>query len=276
MSTENLWGGYVSDTDPSLGVQSSNLKFGLNTRVLLTGFEYSTATGKAGSEGNPALVIKIDVNGTERNIRKYDPTIPGGKVYHRGVEVIGSNSPDYAAGLQEAVKQVKAFVTHFLKATGKTEEQIQAIYATATNFQSLITAAQTAIQPSIAGKVPMDLFLQYQSKITSGQDRSYLEIPTSLLYGAFITAHIPPVGEWKEETSWSEKQADGSELMKNGIRYVDNSGNVHRFDRDETFMKSKNATMQTTTANTTGIAGNPQPVQPVAQGAGNPQQQAWT
>lgn len=276
MSTENLWGGYVSDTDPSLGVQSSNLKFGLNTKVVLTAFEYSTATGTGGSEGNPALIIKIDVNGTERNVRKYDPTVPGGKVYYRGKEVIDTNSPDYTAGLQEAVKQVKAYVTHFLKATGKTEEQIQAIYATATNFQSLITAAQTAIQPSIAGKVPMDLFLQYQSKITSGQDRSYLELPTSLLYGPFICAHIAPTGEWKEELTWTEKQPDGSELAKQGLRYVDNSGNVHRFDRDENFMKSKNATMQTTAANTTGTIGNPTPVTPVAQGSGNPQQQAWT
>lgn len=272
MSTENLWGGYVSDTDPSLQYQSSNLKFGLNSKVVLTAFEYSTATGQGGTEGNPALIIKIDVNGTERNVRKYDPTVPGGKVYYRGKEVLDKNSPDYTAGLQEAVKATKAYITHFLKATGKTEEQIQAIYATATNFQSLVTAAQAAILPSITGRQPLDLFLQYQGKIKDGK-QTYLEIPETLLYGGFITAHMAPQGgEWTEERNWVEKQADGSEVAKTGIRYVDGAGNVHRFDRDENFIKSKNATLQTAVGGPS-IPGNPTPVTPTTS---NPAQQAWT
>lgn len=275
MSTENLWGGYVSDTDPSLSFQSSNLKFGLNSKVFLTKFEYSTATGKAGAEGNPALIIEFNINGTNTNIRKYDPTVPGGKVYLRGKEVLDTNSTDYKLGLQEMVKQVKAYITHYLKAAGKTEEQIQAIYAVATNFQTLVTGAQASMAPVIAGRVPFDLFLQYQGKLGDA-DRTYLTIPESLLYGALVTAHTPAQGgEWTEEKSWVQKEADGSEIAKTGIRYVDGAGNVHRFDRDENFTKSKVATMQTKVGGAQ-VAGNPTPITPVAQGAGNPTQQAWT
>lgn len=273
MSTEqNLWGGYVSDTDPSLQYSTSNLKFGLNTKVFLTTFEYSTATGTGGTEGNPALIIKINVNGTERNVRKYDPTVPGGKVYYRGKEVLDKNSADYQAGLQEAVKSTKAYITHFLKAAGKTEEQIQAIYATATNFQTLVSAAQNAILSSITGKQPFDLFLQYQGKVKDGK-QTYLEIPETLLYGGFITAHVPAQGgEWTEERSWTETDEAGNQIVKSGIRYVDGQGNKHRFERDENFIKSKNASLQTAVGGP-NVSGNPTPVTP---STSNPSQQAWT
>lgn len=274
MSTEqNLWGGYVSDTDPSLGFQTSNLNFGLNQKITLTKFEYSTATGKGGAEGNPALIVEFDINGTSKNIRKYDPTVPGSKVYYRGAEVLDTKSPDYMAGLQENIKATKAYVTHILKAVGKTEEQIQAIYATATSFQTLMTSAQAAIQPAILAKQPLDIFLQFQRKITGDADRTFLDIPESLTYGAFLCAHIPAQGgEFKEEQSWTESQAEGGAVVKTGLRYVDGAGNVHRFERDENFMKSKVATVQTKVGATPN-ANNPMPV---AQGNGNPQQQAWS
>lgn len=270
MNTANLWGGFQSDEDKSLQITPSNLEFGLNQRVLLTKFEYSTATGQGGSEGNPALIIELSVNGTARNTRIYDPTVPGGKVFYRGKEVLDRNSPDFEAGLKDAVKTAKSLITHYVKASGKTEEQIQAAYAAGVNsFADLVRISSGLLAETIATKKPLDLFLQYQPKITGSAEMTYLDIPSNLAYGSFITPHTPPVGEWVAENKWVEKDENQNDVVKTGLRYVDGAGNIHRFHRDENFMKSKVATQQLKSAMN---ASNPIPT---AQGAGNPQQSTW-
>lgn len=243
---QNMWGGYQSDQDDSLKVTGANTKFGLNQGVKLTRFEYSTLTGSGGSEGNPALLIEFDINGSSKNTRIYDPTVPGGRVYYRGVQQMDPNSEDYKAGLTEAVKQAKANITHYVKASGKTEEQIKAAFSVGINsFADLVKAASNLLTDTINKKSPLDLFLQYQPKISGNADRTYTDIPGNLAYGSYLTEHMKPVGEWKEERVWEEKDEAGNVLSKTGLRYVDNEGNVHRFQKDETFMKAKVSSEQT-------------------------------
>lgn len=259
---QNLWGVYQSDEDTSLQATASNMKFGLNQNVLLTRFEYTNLTGAGNTEGNPAIIVEFNINGTVKNTRIYDPTVEGGKVYYRGKQVLDANSPDYQAGKIEAIKQAKALVTHYVKASGKTEEQVKAAFSTGiTSFAGLAQVASSLLQDVIVSKKPLDLFLQYQNKIQGNATQTFLDIPGNLAYGSFVTPHMPAVGEWKEENSWVEKDESGNDIAKSGIRYVDEAGNVHRFHRDETFTKAKVASQQTkadantSAMNTTASAG---------------------
>ena len=269
-TAQNMWGGFQSDEDESLKISPSNLEFGLNERVVLTQFEYSTKTGSGGSEGNPALLINLNVNGTDRNTRIYDPTIAGGRVWYRGKEVLDRNSPDFAAGTAEAVKQAKSNITHFIKASGKTDEQIQVAFSAGiTSFADLVRIAAGLLAETIASRKPLHLFLQYQPKITGSAEQTYLDIPNNLSYGAYLCAAIPAVGSWKAQTTWVEKDENQLDTTVSGLRYVDDEGNIHRFTRDEGFMKSKVASIQTKGAITPG---NPTPVTP---GQAEPKKAAW-
>lgn len=271
MDIANLWGGYQSDEDKSLKVTASNLAFGLNQNVVLKKFEYSTLTGSGGSEGNPAIIVEFSINGTDKNTRIYDPTVPGGKVFYRGKQVMDTNSPDYAAGLGDAVKLAKALITHYIKASGKSEEQIQVAFsAGVTSFADLARIASTILADVIVTKKPLDLMLQYQSKISGSADQTYLDIPGNLAYGSFVTPHETPSDEWREENKWIEKDEAGNDISKSGLRYVDGSGKVHRFERDETFMKSKVATIQH--KGNAMASGSPVPS---TAGTANPQKATW-
>ena len=69
---------------------------------------------------------------------------------------------------------------------------------------------------------------------------------------------MPAVGTWKEQRNWEEKDEAGNMIQKTGIRYVDDAGNVHRFQRDETFLKAKVANQQNSNQNAMGGAPTPQ------------------
>ena len=243
MSTENLWGGFQSDEDDSLKVQSYNgPSFGLNQKAVITKFEYSTLTGAGGTEGNPAIIIELKVGENNVNTRIYGL---GDKIYYGGKEVTDKNSEDYAKGVKDTIKSIKALITHYLKAVGRTEQEVNTAFSNGiTSFADMAKVAQSLVADAITQKKPVDLFMHYQASIKGTADKTYLEIPNSLMFGSFITAHQAPVGEWKEVKEWEEKEEDGL-VVKKGLAYVDNSGNYHRFQRDEAYMKGKRATQQT-------------------------------
>ena len=244
MSTENLWGGFQSDEDESLKVKAyDGVVFGLNQKAVITKFEYSTLTGSGGTEGNPAIIIELKVSGSDVNTRIYEPG--GNKVYYKGKEVTDKNSDDYKLGLQQAVKNAKGLITHYLKAVGRTENEITTAFSNGiTSFADLAKVATSMMADAITQKKPVDVFMHYQANIRGAAEKTYLELPGDLSFGSFITAHQAPVGEWKEVREWEDKTEDGL-VIKKGLKYVDNTGTYHRFDRDEAYMKGKRASQQT-------------------------------
>lgn len=270
---ENIWGSFISDEDKSIVASGSSVKFGLNSKVFLTRFEYTTKTGKGGSEGNPAVIIEFDINGTNKNTRIYDITAEGAKIYSRttGAEILDKKSEEYQKELSRKAAEIKGVFTHFLKASGKSEENIKAAYAKATDFKSLAQIVEAGMKETITKRVPLDLFMQYQYKIQGTADKTYPEIPTSVVFGAFVTPHME--GNWKEENEWVEEQ-DGVSLHKKGLRYVNEKNEVHRFVRTEAFFESKVSKQQTKDSAGASQANvfKPTSVTPETQ---SPEQTAW-
>lgn len=254
---QNLWGGFQDD---AVVINSfDNLVLGLNQNAVITQFEYSTATGTGGSQGNPAILIGVGIGKNKLNRRLYAPT----KIYFENNE-IQPNHPEYGKQMLNEVRKLKGAITHWLKGVGITEDQIQTALATSNNFETLAKGAQS-LMFSHLNKTKVDIFLQYQWSINSSADKTYLEIPKGLGYGAFVTPHMEPVGEWKEINSFEFKDGEETKTETQGLAYVDNAGNRHRFFRLKNFMDSNAAKQQT--KNNTPVAGISQP--------GNSTQASW-
>lgn len=250
----NLWvNSYQSDEDSSLKGQFTSINFGLNSKVLLTKFAFAKDLGY--NKNQEGIDIEFNVNGTTvKYISILNPE-QDEKSYFKGVEVLDRNSEDFKNGLMEAAKTRRGVITHYLKAAGKTDADLQVLYSGILGWTDFLQKASDIVTASaVATKKPLDLFMQYQRSIKGTADKTYLEVPSSLVYGPFVTAHIPAVGgEWKAEHSWTEVEPSGETVAKTGLRYVDGVGNVHRFDRDENFMKSKAAFQQTKEGSVSGL-----------------------
>lgn len=236
-----FWGGYQSDEDKALSAGTgSSIKLGLNPNCTLKTFAYSTKTGQNNTEGNPAICITFDINGQEVNTRIY---APGQKVYYKGKEITDFNSPEYLEGLKQQVALTKGLITHYLKALGIPEAQLQAnLSNVAPGFEPLAqVACQAAAQ--FMGTAKIDVFAHYQASLGKNAEKTYLEIPSDLAYGAFLTPSTPNA-EWTETDSFTVQTPEGA-VVKKGLAYVNAQGQYHRFVRDEAFLKSKRATQQT-------------------------------
>lgn len=232
MATEQVLqgfgGGFQSDEDESLKSKFGGV-FGLNAGAIITKFELNPNAGKDGAESN-ALDISIKIGDKEFRSRFYEPT----KVYDKDSnEITDKTNPAFIKGMNEQIKQLKGVITHYLK-TFKTEEEVKALYAGATinSFADLVNFSASVIAPFIVEEKPVDVFLQYQWNIGTDQKMTFLEMPKNLKDGAFITASIEPTGEWKEIRD------------KDGLRYQDNAGNLHRFNRDKNYLESNKAIQQ--------------------------------
>lgn len=235
----NLWAGFQEDTLPTNN-NFDNLQFGLNSGASILTFEHSTNTGSGGTVGNPALIIEVLCGTNKVNRRIYEPT----KVYFENSE-IQPNHPEYKKQFAKEITKVKSAVTHWVKSMGYTDEEVTAGLAAANNFESLIKLASNMINARKAVN-KIDIFLQYQYKINGTADKTYLEIPKTLGYGAFVTVHQPAVGEWKATNTFQYKDAEGNvQVESKGLAYFDDNNNQHRFTRFEGFMKTDFAKQQT-------------------------------
>ena len=80
----------------------------------------------------------------------------------------------------------------------------------------------------------VDVFLQYQWTIKSGQTQTYLELPKNMKDGSFLTISTPAIGEWEEIRD-----------KKEGLKYIDSVGGAeHRFKRDNNYLESNKAIQQ--------------------------------
>ena len=228
--------GVINDTDESLKGKVGGGKFGLNTGFI-TKLEYNPNAGKDGAAAD-AIDIVFLVGEKEFPNRIYDVT----KVYDKdGNEITDSNDVEFIKGYNALVTQNMAVVLHALKAVGVTQEMYEAAVKTPPTTFADWARIVTGLAPANFDKKPVDGFLEYQWSIKGDNDRTYLQLPKNMKGGRFLCASIP--GTWKEENSWVETK-DGVESPYEGLRYVNESGEVHLFERNSSYMESPKANQQ--------------------------------
>lgn len=221
--------GAVNDGDESLKGKSGGGKFGLNTGTI-SKLEYVTDAGKDKSPGD---AVDIHVLIGEREIRRriYDIT---GELFGKKDTKYSPGDPEYAELYNAAITQNMAVITHAVKAVGVTPEMIgKALAVPATSFVDWVQK-MLALLPSNYPEVPVDIFLEYQWKIAEGQDKTYLEVAKNMKGGAFLKPAITAKGTWTTELSWVGAKGEDVE----GLRYIDDAGNIHPFTRTQAYMES--------------------------------------
>ena len=228
MNEEKIGFGFQSDEDASLKAKSGFGLFGLNTGVIQK-FEYTPAikdeTGKELSEQ-----IAIEIKSGESIYKQW--WMPVNKVFGKDGGEINEGHPDYTKNYNEQMKHFKAVMTHYLKVFISEDNLKTAFTAPLNSFGDFAKLVCTLMSPAVAGAKPVDVFLQYQWKIKEGNTMTFLELPKNLKDGSFITAHMTPVGAWKEVRN------------AEGLSYVDDAGNVHRFKRSKSYLDSPKAVQQ--------------------------------
>lgn len=235
----NIFGGFISDTDKSLEAQSYNgVVFGLNQGVKVVRFEYTKQTGSGGSEGNPAIIVEVDFNGQKINTRFYNPD----KVYKGKEEITDKTSAEYNKGYAQNINTTKGVLTHWCKALGVPEQTIATAFQTTppTSFETLCLLFCNLAQPNLNN--PIDIFMHYQKNLKSGAEKTYLEIPQNLAFGGFVTSAKP--GTFKATETFKVKDGEGNLVEHKGLGYINEDGKQHPFKRDENYMKSTRATEQ--------------------------------
>lgn len=175
--------GYGYETDE---VKVSNLSFGLNENTKMTKFQYIPNGGKDGAEQD-ALDIVFNINGTDKSYRMFPIT----KVYVKGEPVEDQSHPAFV----DAFRDFNARIIHILHAFVEDKKIRQALARKTSDFKSYISALASVLPPDFAEK-DLHIFLQYQWQPSSGQTKTYLEIPTKMKQGPWLTPAIP--GKWEE------------------------------------------------------------------------------
>lgn len=217
--------GYVNENDDSLKGKKGGFKFGLNTGFI-TKLEHNGNAGKDNSAGD-AVDIEFTSNGASHKARFYDVT----RVY-KDNEQIEANHPDYTSIYHAEINQVLAVITHAIKATGVTEEQLkQALATPPSGFADWAKIVCGVVSSDFATR-PVDAFFEYQWTIKGDNDKTFLQLPKNMKGGRFLCPAMVSVGKWTEV-----KDADG-------LHYVDEAQNKHQFTRTSNYMESNKAIQQ--------------------------------
>src|SRR5688572_16776589 len=229
MSTEqvntNMYG-YATDE-----VKQVTFNFGLNAgAAILKKFEWIPNGGVDGAE-KEALEIIFTINGTDKGYRKFPVTQGFDK---NGGAITDPNAPEF----KEAVMTLNSVITHILRCFVSDETLQKAFGVPITSFKQFSTIA-AGILPKNFSDIKLDIFMQYQWTIRAGQNRTYLEIPSSMKNGKWLCPAIAPVGEWKEV-----RKKDPTDNDQKALTYVDEAGNVHLFTRYGRYMNGNLAKQQ--------------------------------
>jgi len=252
MSQTLMGYGFVSDTDDSLKTKTGG-EFGLNQNVRVTKFAYNPNVAKQGDAPREALEIVVMVK--EKEFK--DWISPVNKVFGPNQTEIPAPlagqapSPEYIAGYNTQIIQQNAVVVHYLKALGVPEESIRPLLQSATSFADWAQKASSLLPPNYAS-IPVDVFLEFQSNIGTGANKTWPTLPRNMKGGYFIVPTV--IGDFEEKRT------------EESLTYVNKAtGAEHPFTRDKNFVNSDKAKEKTTAGTASGNAGNPGP-----QGGGAP------
>lgn len=144
-----------------------------------------------------------------------------------GNEVVDPRHPAF----QKSMKDFNAVITHILKAF-VTEDDIRNTFSVPiAGFEQYCSVAASLL-PAGYNDMLLDIFSQYQWEIGENSDRTWLHLPKNMKHGYWLTRHVIPVGDWKER------------VLNGKLNYLDDSSNVHPFERSKWFMESNFARLQ--------------------------------
>lgn len=218
--------GFVDDTSEELQSKSGG-KFGLNQGAFLTKLEYNpNAGGKDNPTGAEAIDITVQIGDRDFMSRIF----PTDKVFDsKGNEITDKNSNEYRKAYNADWKQKNAMLVHILKSV-TTEENIKTALTRPINSFKEFGEIVQGLVPADAKSKPLDVFLEYQWQPSSGQDRTFLQLPRNMKGGYFIVPMMNP-----SSGAWTEVRDD------KGLHYEDAQGNRHVFKRDANFMEGPKA-----------------------------------
>lgn len=230
--------GYTDDQDKDLiSNGGGSVNFGLNENVHITSIMYNPNGSNNPANPVECCDINVDVNGRELRRRIFDVK----RVFGKKGEELSPVDPEFATRYAENMKQNMAAITHAVKSLGVTDDQIKALFAKPARDFGDWVQKMISLLPNDYAQRPVDVFLEYQWNISPDQTRTFLEVPKNMKGGAFLVPHVEHATPWKEETSWTSETG----AFVEGLRYVDESGQVHPFKRSKNYMESKKAIQQT-------------------------------
>lgn len=246
--------GYATDEQ-----RVSPFNFGGNFGVTkLTKFEWIPNAGKDGAE-QEALDIVFNINGQDKSYRMFPVVKAFGKNQE---EITDPSAPEF----QDAVIDFNARVTHILHCYLEADAIKAAMARPIASFKEFCEIAMSLL-PKNYNEQLLDIFLQYQWALGE-KERTYLEIPTKMKQGRWITPAVAPIGgEWKKTVI-----EGASDENKKALFYVDGAGNEHPFFKNGWFMNNNYAKQQTS-ANAEASAGAA--VATSEAGATNAKQSTW-
>lgn len=227
--TENMYG-YASDE-----VKVNPFVFGLNQGVRLVKFEWIANGGKDGAE-QEALDVIFKVAGVEKSYRRFPVT----QAFGKNQEVITDpNAPEF----KEEIQKLNSCITHIVHSFGTPEAAKAKFARPIRSFKEFCQVAASCLPANFAD-IDLDMFLEYQWNIKGENDRTYLDIPTSMKGGKWLCPSVKAMGEWKEV-----KKADPTDSDQKALFYFDSGNpdtttNMHPFTRYGRYMKGNRAKQQ--------------------------------
>lgn len=221
-------GGYGYATDE---VKTNPFNFGLNAgSTTLTKFEWIPNGGKDGAEGE-ALDIVFKINGTDKSYRMFPVT----KAFlaNNAGETTDPNSQE----MKDAMIDFNSRVVHILHAFMDGEVVKAGLARPMSGFKEYCQICMSLL-PKNYKEITLDIFLNFGWNLAD-KERTYLEIPSKMKYGKWLSATVPHSGNWKELRV--ENPADNE---REALKYVDDAGNLHPFFRNGWFMNSNFAKQQ--------------------------------
>jgi len=251
--------GYGYQTDE---VKISPFNFGGNFGVTnLIKFEWIPNGGASGAE-QEALDVTFVINKVEKNYRMFPVTkafLPDNKG-----ETIDPNSAEF----KDAMQDFNARVTHILHAFMESEAIQAGLARPISSFKEFCQIVMSML-PKNYKEINLDIFLLFQWQMSEGQERTYLEIPRKMKYGAWLRPAQPG--------TWVEKRAEGviTEQTKKALWYVNEKGEEHPFVKNGWFMTSNFARQQRVGGAVNGTDAASANAAAATQAAGSAQKSAW-
>lgn len=252
MADEQQMYGYESDE-----VVVSPFNFGLNPgKAFLTKFEWIPNGGKDGAE-QEALEIIFNINGKDKSYRRFPIVKAFGK---NNEEITDPTAPEF----KEAVKDFNAIITHIAHAFMDNDTYKAGMSRPITSFKQFCETVKSLL-PRDTPTRALDIFMQYQWQPSTGQNRTFLDIPTKMKNGAWLKP--AQAGTWDEIVI--ENPKDNDIALRYGKRETaikDAEGKIveytefHPIWKNGWFMKSNYAHKQgedstsSTTTQTTNVA----------------------
>lgn len=217
------YGGYEDKGEVGSG---GSFKFGLNRGVFGT-IEWNMLAGKDNTPGEACDIIISSSPGSEsfKKLRLFPIT----KVYGKNKEEITDPAREEFV---LAIKSQKRLITEFVEAyVGKEKVSTFLNSVTINSYKEFVSMIKGLLPPNYAS-IPIDVMLQYQWQPSTGQDKTYLEIPkkyfnsTGNSHGLVFYPNIPATG--------------GEFTRVEGIKeliYKDGEGNLHPICRTEYYME---------------------------------------